>query len=145
MNNSTYRKMIEGVRKWLKVRLVNIAKGYEKYVSEPSFVSQKIFSKYFGAVHEIKPVLRFDKPIYVGFSILDLSKLLMYEFHWKYIAPKYDNCAKSLFKDTNNLIYAVKTNEVYEDFYEIKICLISATIQKIQNCLILSIKKWLIK
>ena len=54
-------------------------------MSKPSFVSQKIFSKHFVAIHEIKPVFTCNKPIYVGFSILDLSKLLMYEFHYKYV------------------------------------------------------------
>ena len=54
-------------------------------ISKPSFVLQKIFSKTFVAIHEIKPVLILNKPIYVGFSILDLSKLLMYEFHYKYV------------------------------------------------------------
>ena len=57
----------------------------KKYVSKPNLVSQKIFSKIFVVIHEIKAVLTLDKPIYVGFSILDLSKLIMYEFHYKYI------------------------------------------------------------
>ena len=60
-------------RKRLKVRLVNNAKDYKEYVSKPSFVSEKIFSKNFVAIHEIKSVLTLDKPIYVGFSILDLK------------------------------------------------------------------------
>ena len=80
MNNSVYGKAIENLRKTVKVRLVNNAKNYKKYASKPSFVSQ-IFSRNFVAIHEIKPVLMLDKPIYVGFSVLDLSKLLMYEFH----------------------------------------------------------------
>ena len=61
------------LRKRLKVRLVNNAKDYKEYVSKPSFVSEKIFSKNFVAIHEIKSVLTLDKPIYVGFSILDLK------------------------------------------------------------------------
>ena len=83
---------MENLRKRVKVRLVNNAKEYKKYVSKPGFVSQKIFNKNFVAIHEIKPVLTLDKPIYVGFSILDLSKLFMYEFHYKYIGTKYDDC-----------------------------------------------------
>ena len=57
----------------------------KKYVSKPNFVSQKILGKNFVAIHEIKAVLTLDKRIYVVFSILDLSKLLMHEFHHKYI------------------------------------------------------------
>ena len=60
-----------------------------------------------------------NKPIYVGFRILDLSKLLMYEFQYKYIKSKFD--AKLLFTDTDSLVYEVKTADVYEEFYEDKI------------------------
>ena len=74
---------MENLRRKVKVRLVNNAKDYKKYVSKPSFVSQKIFSKKFVASHETKPVLTLDKPIYVGFSILDLSKLFIYGFYYK--------------------------------------------------------------
>ena len=88
MNNSVYDKTMENLRKRVKVLLVNNAKDYKKYVGKPSFVSEKIFSKNFAAIHEIKSVVTLDKPIYVGFNILDLSKLLMYEFHCKYIQHK---------------------------------------------------------
>ena len=74
MNNCTFGKTIENLRKRINVRLVSNAGDYKNYVSKPSFVSQKNFV----AIHEIKPILTLDKPIYVGFSILDLSKLLMY-------------------------------------------------------------------
>ena len=68
---------------------MNNAGDYKNYVSEPSFVSQKIFSKNFVAIHEIKPVLTLDKPIYVGFSILDLSKSLTYKFRYGYVKRKF--------------------------------------------------------
>ena len=66
------------------------------------------------AIHEMKPVLTLDKSVYVGFSILDLSKLLMHEFHYSYIKTKYN--ANLLFTDTDNLVYEIKTNDFYEDF-----------------------------
>ena len=74
---------MENLKKRKNVRLVNNAKVYKKDISKPSFFSQKMFSKNFVAIHEIKPVLTLHKPIYVGFSILDLSKYLMYDFHCK--------------------------------------------------------------
>ena len=76
MNNSVFGKIMENLRKRINVKLVNNSKEYLRSISKPSFVSQKIFSKNFVAIHEIKPVLTLNKPIYVGFSILDLSKLL---------------------------------------------------------------------
>ena len=102
----------------MSVKLINNAKDYVKCISKPSLVSQKIFSKNFVAIHEIKPVLILNKPIYAGFSILDLSKLLMYEFHYKYIKSKFD--AKLLFTDTDSLVYEIKIRDVYEDFYQDK-------------------------
>ena len=69
-------------------------------------------------IHETKPVLRFTKKIYVGFSISNLSKYLMNEFHYNYIKRKYD--AKLLFTDTESLVYETKANDVYEDFYKDK-------------------------
>ena len=118
MNNSIFGKTMENLRKRINVALVNNVEDYARYASKPSFVSQKIFSKKFVAIHEIKPVLTLNKPIYVGFSILDLSRYLMYEFHVKYIKSKYT--ANSLFADTDSLIYEIKTEDVYQDFFENK-------------------------
>ena len=81
MVNCVFGKTTENLRKRANVKLVNNAKDYIKFVSRPNFVSQKIFNKNFVAIHKIKPVLLLNKPIYVGFSILELSKFLMYDFH----------------------------------------------------------------
>ena len=89
-----------------------------------------MFNENLVAIHEIKPVLTLDKPIYVGFSILDLTKYSMFEFHYKYIKRKYD--AKLLFTDTDTFVYEIKANNVYEEFFECKIYLILVTIHRIQ-------------
>ena len=94
---------MENLRKSINIKLVNNAKDYLKCVSRPTFVFQKIFSKYLVAVHKIKSVLILNKPIYVGFSILELSKLLMHDFHYNYFKKEYD--AKLLFTDTDSLVY----------------------------------------
>ena len=104
---------MENLRKIIKVRLANNVKDYQKYVSRPSFVSQKICDKNLVPIHEMKPVLTLDKPIHVRFSILDLSKLLMYEFHYKYNGIKYYNKIKLLFTDTDGLVYEVETNNAF--------------------------------
>ena len=122
MNNSLYGKTMENLRR-KKVRLVNNAKDYIQYTNKPSFASQKVFKKDFVAIHEIKPILTLNKPIYVGLSILDLSRLLMYEFHYKYIKSKYN--AKLYLQAqavqlNNEKINEIKTDDVYKDFYEDK-------------------------
>ena len=114
MNNSVFDKKMENLRKRISVKLVNNIKDYIRSIKEPSFALQKIFSKNFVAIHEIKPVLTLNKPIYVGFSILDLSKYFTYEIHYKYIKSKSD--VKLLFADTDSLVYVIKTEDVYEDF-----------------------------
>ena len=81
---------MENLRKRIHVKLVNNSTDYVRCVSKPNFISQKIFSKNFIAVHQIKPVLTLDKLTYVGFSILELSKLLMYKFHYEYVKNKFD-------------------------------------------------------
>ena len=118
MNNSTFGKTMENLRERVSVKLINNAKDYVKFISKSSFVSQKIFTKTFVAIHEIKSVLILNKPIFVRFSILDLSKLLTYEFHYKYIKSKFD--AELLFPDTDSLVYEIKTKNVYQDFYQDK-------------------------
>ena len=115
MNNSTFSKTMENLRKRIKVRLVSNARDYKKNVIKPGYVLTENVQI---AVHEIKPVLTLNKTIYVRFRILDLRKLLMYEFHYKYFKRKYD--AKFLLEDTDSLVYEIKTGDVYEHFYEYK-------------------------
>ena len=74
MINSVYGKTMENLRKRMNVRLVNNEKDFLKYTSRPTYITHKIFGKDYAAIHEIKPVLILNKPIYVGFTVLDLSK-----------------------------------------------------------------------
>ena len=77
-----------------------------------------MFSKCFVAIHEIKLILTLNQPISVGFRILDLSKLLMYEFRYRYVTEKYDKSGRLLFTDTDSLVSKIETDDVYGDFYE---------------------------
>ena len=120
MINIVYDKIMENFRKTINLGLVNNAKIQKKYVSKPCFVSQKIFNQNPVAIHEIKPVLILDKPIYAGFSILDLSELLKYEFHYNYIKRK-DN-VNLLFPYTDNLVYEIKTKDFHKYLYRDKKC-----------------------
>ena len=84
MINSVFGKLMENLRKRINVELINNAKDYLRCVGKPTFVSQKIFNKNLVAVQNIKSILLLNKPINIGFSILELSKLLMFDFHYGY-------------------------------------------------------------
>ena len=88
MINSVYGKTMENLRKRINVRLVNKAEKSLKYTSKPKYITHKTFGEYYAAIHEIKPVLTLNKPIYVGFTVLELSKWLMYDFHYNLIKKR---------------------------------------------------------
>ena len=111
MINSVYGKTMENLRKRINVRLVN-NEDFLKYTSRPTHITHKIFGKNYAAIHEIKPVLTLNKPIYVGFTVLELSKWLMYDFHYNCIKKHFN--AKLLFTDTNSLTYEMNSENVCE-------------------------------
>ena len=82
MINSVYGETMENLRKRICVRLVNNEKDFLKYTSRPTHITHKIVGKNYAAIHKIKPVLMLNKPIYVGFTILELSKWLICDFHF---------------------------------------------------------------
>ena len=116
--NSVYGKTIENLRKRIKVRLVTNKEEFLKYTSKPTNITHKIFSKSYAAIHEIKPVLMLSKPIFVGFTVLELSKWLKYDFHDNFIKKNFD--AELLFTDTDSLTYEIKSENVYEKFFKWK-------------------------
>ena len=120
LNNCIYGKSIESIRKKINVELINGKKTYLRCVNKPSFISQKIFDKNFVAVCCSKTVLTLNKPIYVGFSILELSKLLMYQFHYDYVLKTF-NSVKLLFTDTDSLVYEIKNGNVYDKCFKHKL------------------------
>ena len=120
MNNSVYGKTMENLRKRVDVRLITDEKKLLKMVSKPTYVSSKIFNDDLVAVHKIKETLTLNRPAYVGMCILDLSKTLMYDFHYNYIKSKYDSKAKMLYTGTDSLTYEIETEDVYQDFWRDK-------------------------
>ena len=120
MNNSVFGKTMENLRKRVDVRLVTDKNKFVKMVSKPSYVSSKIFNENFVAVHKIKERLKLNRPAYVGMCILDLSKALLYDFHYGYIKNKYGDKAKLLFTDTDSLTYEIEAEDVYQDFWNDK-------------------------
>ena len=105
MINSVYGKTVENLTKRINVRLANNEKDFLKYTSRPTYITHKLFGKDYAAIHEIKPVIILNKPIYIGITLLDLSKWKMYDFHYNFIKKNLD--AKLLFTDTDSLTYEI--------------------------------------
>ncbi len=115
MNNSVFGKTMENVRNRVNVRLVTNEKALNKLVKKPNYKRVSEFHENLVAVHMEKTTVRLDKPIYLGMSILDLSKTLMYKFHYNHIKPKWEDDVGLLFTDTDSLCYEIQTDDVYKD------------------------------
>ena len=115
MNNSVFGKTMENIRNRVDIKLVNNKKQAEKLSAKPNFNHCNIFSEDLVAIHMKKTKLVFNKPVYLGMSILDLSKTLMYDYHYNYIKRKYGDKAKLLFTDTDSLMYEIQTEDFYKD------------------------------
>ena len=118
MINSVYGKTLWNLRERINIRLANDENDFLKYTSRPTHITHKIVGENYAAIHEIKPVLTLSKPIYVGFTVLDLSKWKMYDFHYNFIKKNFD--AELLFTDTDSLTYEIKSEDVYEEFFKHK-------------------------
>ncbi|XP_065640394.1 uncharacterized protein LOC136072925 [Hydra vulgaris] len=115
MNNSVFGKTIENIEKRVDVRLVFKREEAIKLALKPNYESGTIFDENLIAIHMKRTKLCYNKPIYLGMSILDLNKTLVYEFHYDYIKNKYGDKAKLLYTDTDSLIYEIKTEDFYAD------------------------------
>ena len=115
MNNSVFGKTMENVRNRINVKLVINEKACNKLAKRSNFKSVNIFHENLIAVHMEKTTVRLNKPIQIGMTILDLSKTLMYRFHYDYVKPKWGSKAALLFTDTDSLCYEIQTDDFYED------------------------------
>ena len=115
MNNVVYGKTTGILRNGIDVKLVSNKKEHLKWTSKPSYMSHKTFENDLVAILKNKATLMLNKPAYIGMCLLQLSKVLMYEFHYGCIKNKYGNNWKLLFTGTDSLIYEIKSQDVYED------------------------------
>ena len=115
MNNSVFGKTMENIRNRVNVKLVNTEEKFKKLSAKPNYKSCKIFNENLISVHMKKTSLTMNKPVYLGMCILDLSKTIMYDFHYQYFKPKYGAKAKLLFTDTDSLMYEIETEDFYKD------------------------------
>ena len=115
MNNSVFGKTMENIRKHRDIKLVTTDKKRSKLVSEPNYHTINLISEDLSIIEMKKTKVKMNKPIYLGLSILEISKTLMYELLYDYMKPKYNDNVKLCYMDTDSLIMNIKTNDFYED------------------------------
>ena len=115
MNNAVFGKTMENARKHRDIKLVTTDKRRDQLVSEPNYHAIKRFSKNLVAIEMKKTKVKTNKPIYLGLSILEISKILMYEFWYDYVKPKYGDNVKLCYMDTDSFIIYIKTEDFYTD------------------------------
>ena len=114
MNNVVFGKTMENVRKHRDIKLVTTDKKRSKLVSEPNYHTMNYISEDLSITEMKRKKVKMNKPIYLGLSILEISKLLMYEFWYNYMKPKYDDNVKLCYMDTDSFIMNIKA----EDFHK---------------------------
>ena len=115
MNNSVFGKTMENIRNHRNIKLVTTDKKRSKLVSEPNYHTINLISEYLTIIEMKKTKVKMSKSIYLGLSILEISKTLMYEFWYDYMKPKYGNKVKLCYTDTDSFIINIKANDFYED------------------------------
>ena len=118
MNNSVFGKTMENIRKHRNIKLVTNREAYLKLVMKPNFKSGVQFGENLIGCEMGKIKVIMNKPVYLGQAILDLSKIVMYEFHYNYMAPKYGKKLDLFYMDTDSLIYNIETEDFYKDIAE---------------------------
>ena len=115
MNNSVFGKTMENTTKNRDITLVTTDKKRSKLVSEPIYHAINLISEDLSIIEMKKSKVKMNKPIYLGLSILEISKTLMYEFWYDYMKPKYNDNVKLFYMDTDSFIMNTKTNDFYKD------------------------------
>ena len=115
MNNSVFRKKMKNVRNHRDIKLVTSDKRRKQLVSEPNYHSHKTFSEHLMAIQMKKTRIKMIKPIYLGMSMLDISKMIMYQFWYDYIKPKYGERAKLCYTDADSFVILIQTDDFFED------------------------------
>ena len=141
MNNAVFRKTIENVRKHRDIKLVTTERKRNYLVSEPNYITTKFSTENLLAIAMKKTQILMNKPVYLGLSILDLSKTIMNEFWYDYIKPKRGLKAKLCYMDTESFIVYVKTEDIYKDITEDVEKIFDTSNFEIDHCLKEKIKK----
>ena len=118
MKNAVFAKTMENVRKYRDIERVTTERRRNYLVSESNYHYQITITENVLAIEVKKAQILMNKPNYLGLSILDLSKTVMYEFWYNYVKPKYGENAKLCYMDTGSFIVHVKTDDIYKDIAE---------------------------
>ena len=113
-NNSVFGKTMENIIKHRNIKLVTNAESYLKTVMKPNFKSGILFGENLMGCEMGKIKVMMNKPVYLGQAILDLNKIVMYEFHYDYMKPKFGNL-QLRYMDTDSHVYDIKTEDFYAD------------------------------
>ena len=115
MNNAVFGKTIENIRKHRDIKLLSTDKKRNKLVSEPNYHTMNYISEDLSIIEMNKTKVKMNKPIYLGLSILDISKILMYEFWYDYMKPKYNDNIKLCYMDRDSFVMNIKMKDFYKD------------------------------
>ena len=115
LNNSLFGKTMENIRNRSDVELVRDKELAEKLVNSTAFKREQIINENLVAIEKRKNKVKLDKPVHIGFSVLELSKLIMYRFHIDYMKHKYGDKCQLMYTDTDSLMYEIYTDDWYED------------------------------
>ena len=115
MNNSVFGKAMGNIRKHREIKLVKTDKKRSKLVSEPNYHTINLISEDLSIIEMKKTKVKMNKPIYLGLSILEISKTLMYEFWYDYMKSKYNDNVRLCYMDTDSFTMNIKTNDFYKD------------------------------
>ena len=115
MNNTVFRKTMKNERKHKDIELVTTERRKNQLVSKPNYCTTKWFSKNWSAIEMKKIKVKMNKALYLGLSVLGVSKTLMYEFCYDYIKLKYQDNAKLIYMDTGSIFTHIKTEDFYKD------------------------------
>ena len=115
MNNAVFGKTMENVRKHRDIKLVKTDHRRNKLVSEPNYHTMKLIDDNLAIIEMKKVKVKMNKPIYLGLCILEISKIIMYEFWYDYVKNKYGNKARLRYMHTDSFVINIKTNDFYKD------------------------------
>ena len=115
MNNAIFGKTMENIRKHGDIKLVTTDKKRNQLVSEPNYHTINYISEDLSIIEMNKTRAKMNKPIYLGLSILDISKILIYKYWYDYMKPRYGNNVKLCYMDTDSFVMNIKTEDFYKD------------------------------